>query len=77
MAIDAGQATIVTANAMGQAMMNWRGQADNQASDGPLKMRPMIPDMVAAMMNVMMIWVTNKYFLLTVHSIPGRIGHRS
>lgn len=46
-AVDAGQATIVRAKAMGHAMMNCLGHPVSHSVDGPVKMGPTIPDIVA------------------------------
>lgn len=74
--MDAGHATIVTAKAMGQAMMNCLGQLANHCMDGPVKMRPIMPDMVAAIMNVIMTWVRKILFLLNERSLSGTVRHQ-
>lgn len=71
-AIDAGQATMVRTKAMGQAMMNCLGQVTSHSMDGPPeKIMPRRPDIVAAMMKVMMIWERKMLFLLNVGSFSG------
>ena len=65
--IDAGHATMVRANVMGQAMMKLRGQLVNQSSVGPIEKRLIRPDMMAAMMKVMKTCEIRRNFLFIVN----------
>lgn len=68
---EAGQATIVSRNASGQAMTNEMGQLVSHSSVGPVVMRPISPDMIAAMMKVIKTWATSRNFLLIVNFLDG------
>jgi len=58
---------MVSANAMGQAIRNWSGHEVSHSIVGPAVMRPMSPDMRAAMMNVMNTCERSTNFLLIEH----------